>query len=259
MHLVTLSLIFITFNLIGSILSKSAIKKQFRPNNGFLNLQSINGQEKPRENNIISIESSASKRLDTDLIRLIIEVVNYDDKACKANNQNVDLTDDLIENLNKYGVPNSNITTLIYDIKPNYDLEGLFYEDAEEIGYKAKNRMQIIIGKMGNFTKIIDWINDQKFIKVISLEFGYSNNLIEQTKKELLNQAAKEANRDANSVADSLGVKIVGIDKLDINHIDIPLINHPKKLFYRSSEYNDIFRIITVLKINFKIEKKVKQ
>jgi len=240
-------------------LSKTAIgnklmTKQDNPN-PFYNLTS----QTDFNNNILSIEASAFRQLDQDLIRLLLEIFNEDITECKANNNNALLTNDLIENLQAFGVPKSNITSLIYEISPIYDLENEnqqeFLNEREIIGYKAQKRMLLVLKKSGNFTQIIDSISNAENWNIKSLEFGNSDNLIQEISKELINEAGLDAIRNAKVLAKTLGVKLAGIKDLNIKQIKSNSTNVDKQSSFRKSDFNDFSYMSIVIKINFIIEK----
>lgn len=266
MHLIAFSLIIFAFVIKIQPLSKISVNNKLKRTKNF-SRQLINFTAEANKNfNLLSIESSASKQTETDLVKLLIEVANENKDICGANNDNVLFTDNLNQFLKSFGVPNSNLTTIRYDIAPIYDEEVNMDEIGSKgkitIGYKARNQLQIILGNegKGNFSQILNSIADAENTHLISVSYGSSDNLVEQVNKELLVIVAQDAIADANVLAESLGVAIKGISKIIIKNVNQKFSNdnNKKDSSFRLSEFNDISSLTIVLSIDFTIEKSQK-
>jgi uncharacterized protein len=147
------------------------------------------------------------------LIQVSVQTDNT--TAVAATSSNAQDVVNVIKALNGIGIANSSIQTQGYSLSANY---ANCYSSCvpQIIGYTVTNSLQVNITsnsptELGlNLGQVID-TSVKAGANGISLYFGASNAILNQTTNEALQNAVSSADSQAHAIASSLGVSITGV------------------------------------------------
>ena len=148
-----------------------------------------------------------------DRATISIGVVTQDRDASKAQSENARAAQGIIGSITKLGVERRNIHTSDYNFRPNYRQDDGHRH--EMIGYVVSNTVNVTVDDLDLVGKIIDAALANGANNINSLEFGFKNQKALQD--QALTAAIKDARRKAELAASELGVRIVGVQDVNIN------------------------------------------
>ena len=166
---------------------------------------------------VITVNGDGSAYGDPDKAVISIGVASFDKDADSAQRDNASKSRDVIEAISSLGISKADIQTSSYSFNPSYSRD----ENDNTIteGYHVSNIVTVNVESIANTGRVIDSALAAGANKINSMEFGIRNS--EPLKKAALKNAISDARSKAEVIADSLGVKIIGIKSVSESVINI--------------------------------------
>ena len=166
---------------------------------------------------VITVNGEGSAYGDPDKAVISIGVASFDKDADSAQRDNASKSRDVIEAISSLGISKADIQTSSYSFNPSYSRD----ENDNTIieGYHVSNIVTVNVESIANTGRVIDSALAAGANKINSLEFGIRNS--EPLKNAALKNAIRDARSKAEVIADSLGVKIIGIKSVSESVINI--------------------------------------
>ena len=181
------------------------------------------------ERGSLSVIGTGLVQTKADLALLTVGVTTESKSVKEAQDQNSEISKNLLRSLSDYGVPKENIYTENLSIIRNYD-----YTNNVLISYKVTNTITIIVNDFSKLNDIYSLAVENGANDNINLNFTLSN------PKYFYNQALKQASQDAlnkaNLLSKSFGVKYNPIPcKIHENSSSLYSITYASPATYTSS------------------------
>ena len=156
---------------------------------------------------VITVNGEGTAYGDPDKAVISIGVSSFDKDADSAQSDNASKSHAIIEAIASLGISQADIQTSSYSFNPSYSRD----ENDNTIveGYHVNNTVTVNVENIANTGRVIDSALAAGANRIYSLEFGIRNS--EPLKKAALKNAIRDARSKAEIIADSLGVKIIGI------------------------------------------------
>jgi uncharacterized protein YggE len=171
-----------------------------------------------RETNTIEVDGSATKEVDTDTVKISVNVVTLKKTAESASTANSRAVKSMMSRLTNLGVNRSNIQTSGYSVRPKYetrrDASGTSHE--ELIGYEVSNGVQFTLRNINLASKILDSVSKIEGARVESVNFELSKKKEKAVKEDLEKEAIDDARRKANIALDRIDYEISGVKSVSI-------------------------------------------
>ena len=148
-----------------------------------------------------------------DRATISIGVVTQDRDASKAQSDNARAAQGIVGSIAGLGIERRNIRTSDYNFRPNYRAEEGRRHEIN--GYVVSNTVNVTVDNLELVGKIIDVALANGANNINSLDFGFKNQKALQD--QALTAAIKDARRKADLAAQELGVRIVGVQDVNIN------------------------------------------
>lgn len=157
-------------------------------------------------------------KVNPEMAKIMLSVVVEEADAREAAAKNALMVEELLKRLESIGVPKENIQTTSYSIYPIY-----YYpkEGTPTItGYRVVNSLEIKIiekdiSKLGlNAGKIVDEVVAAGVNQVTGITFTVTDETYKSLKSTALKLAVEDAASKAKLIAETLGVKIVGVQSV---------------------------------------------
>lgn len=161
----------------------------------------------------LSVNGEGIVEATPDRATISIGVVTQDRDASRAQSENARAAQGIVTSIAGLGVDRRNIHTSDYNFRPSYRQEDGRRNEIN--GYVVSNTVIVTVDNLDLIGKIIDAALANGANNINSLDFGFKN------KKELqdraLSAAIKDARRKADLAAEELGVRIVGVQSVNID------------------------------------------
>ena len=157
--------------------------------------------------NTITVTGEGLVKAPPDTAEINFAVVTNAAEAQKAQTANAEISHKVIAALEGNGVAAADISTLNYSLYPNY-----VYPEKESpriSGYEVVNEIKVTIRNLDKIGAVIDLAVKNGINRVQNINF-YANDSMVQ-KIQALRQAVSDARIKAETIAASLGKKIVGV------------------------------------------------
>ncbi|WP_445475395.1 SIMPL domain-containing protein [Methanococcoides methylutens] len=161
----------------------------------------------------IFITGDAQTNIAPDTASLSIGVVVQSPTAKEASDENAVLMNAVIKELKDFGLQDNEIKTSYVSVYPVYSYDG---EPTIE-AYSASNNVQITTKSLDKVGEIIDRSTAAGANQIGGVSFTVSDEKRKELRDELVTAAVDDASSKADQLADSLGVKIVGVRSSSIN------------------------------------------
>ena len=148
-----------------------------------------------------------------DRATISIGVVTQDRDAGLAQSNNARAAQGIVNSIVKLGVERRNIHTSDYNFRPNYRAEEGRRHEIN--GYVVSNTVNVTVDDLELIGKIIDSALANGANNINSLDFGFKNQ--KALEEQALKAAIGDARRKAELTAQELGVRIVGVQDVNIN------------------------------------------
>ncbi|MBC7112451.1 MAG: SIMPL domain-containing protein [Candidatus Methanomethyliales bacterium] len=162
----------------------------------------------------LSVVGNAVLYEQPDTVKLILGTSVLDPEVQKATATAANNINRALSALKGLGIPESSIQTLSYTINPEYR-----YINNEQvlIGYRVIHTLQVTYSgpDLGNMAgKIIDACVESGLNQVNGVYFAVSDTKLAALRTLALETAVKDAQAKANTIAKTLGVKVVGVQSV---------------------------------------------
>ncbi|HAG10024.1 MAG TPA: hypothetical protein DCK76_01170 [Desulfotomaculum sp.] len=185
-------------------------------------------QDKDLPANTITVTGEGTVKVAPDTAEIDFAVVTDAAEAQNAQAANVEISHKVIAALQGNGIAAADISTLNYSLYPNY-----VYKENQPpklTGYEVTNEIKVTIRNLDKIGAIIDLAVKNGINRVQNINF-YANNSTEQ-KIQALRQAVSDARIKADTIAASLGKKIVGVKSASGSWFG----NQPTPIYYGKKE-----------------------
>lgn len=161
-----------------------------------------------KEENLLSVSGVGKVYSKPDRGIVSIGVEMMEKEANDAMNKNTEIIVKVVETIKSVGVQDNEITTSKLSLNPVYDYS---QKTPRLIGYKATNIVIVKTKLMDKLGEIIDKAVKAGANKVYNIGFTFSDEKAILLRNQAIKKAALDAKEKAMRLADTLGVKIVGI------------------------------------------------
>ncbi|WP_026893776.1 SIMPL domain-containing protein [Clostridiisalibacter paucivorans] len=155
--------------------------------------------------NTITVSGEGTIKVDPDIAFLNIGVETENKDSQKAQEENMNKMNKIIEELKKQGIDEKNIKTVTYDIitKRNYNKD----DGTNEIyGYIVRNIVEVKINDIDKVGKIIDAVSNIGSNYIRNIRFGIEKE--EDYYIDALQLAIKNAEEKAKAMGQTIGVEV---------------------------------------------------
>jgi len=178
----------------------------------------ITSDGQPIDKSIISVAGQSELSVDPDQAYVTLTIETKADTATLAQQNNKVKTNEVLDALKDAGVKDDEIETTGYYLYPisRYD-----YQTKKNIneGYRQSHTIKVTILDVDDAGKVIDASVRAGINRISNIEFTLSDDLKEEKEGEALELATKEARSKAESIADSLDVKIIKISRVSESNV----------------------------------------
>ncbi|SPC34667.1 SIMPL domain-containing protein [Candidatus Nitrosocaldus islandicus] len=177
----------------------------------------------------LSVIGNAIQNIKPDKASISVGVEVQEKTAGDAARRNAELMNSVIEAVKALGIKEEQISTNYYSIYPVYEPRSkaevciTIYPPPPEcqeqvlVGYKAVNNITITMDvNVQNIGSVIDAAVNAGANQVYGVSFFISQERFDAVKASLLDKAAKDARVKADSVANALNMKVVGVKSVNI-------------------------------------------
>ncbi len=169
------------------------------------------------EQRTISASGSASTFAIPDTASISLGVVTEAATAKEASDKNAEYMNSVISALKGMGLQDKDIRTSFLSLQPvyNYSREGT----PIIVGYSASNNVEVTTTMLDKLGDIVDKSIASGANQVSGISFVISDEKQSQIRNELLSEAANDSETKASKLAESLNVKITGVEAASISEV----------------------------------------
>jgi hypothetical protein len=176
----------------------------------------LSTSDQPGSENTIQMNGNAEKKVVPDTASISIGVVTESETSKEASDENAALMTAVLEELRGLGLEDKDIKTSYVSVNPIYN-----YDDVRTIeGYSASNSVQVTTTDLELLSDIVDRTTAAGANQIRSVSFSVSDEMQKELREELIDEAVEDASSKAEILAESLGVKIIGVQTSSINDGD---------------------------------------
>ncbi|MBP1908239.1 SIMPL domain-containing protein [Methanolobus bombayensis] len=168
----------------------------------------------------ITMGGYAEQKVVPDTASLSIGVVIQSETSTEASDENAAIMSTVIEELKALGLEDREIQTSYVSVYPVYNYDG----ERTITGYSASNSVQVTTTNLDILSEIIDRSTAAGANQIGSISFTVSDDMQEELRADLMDEAIADASSKANDLADSLDLKIAGVQTASINDNSNPRI-----------------------------------
>ncbi len=181
-------------------------------------------QDKDLSANTITVTGEGLVKAPPDTAEINFAVVTDAAEAQKAQTANAEISHKVIAVLEKNGIAADDIITLNYSLNPKY----VYVENQSPriTGYEVVNEIKVTLRNLDKIGAVIDLAVKNGINRVENISFYAYNNM--DQKIQALQQAVSDARIKADTIAASLGKKIVGVKSASGNWSD----TQPTPIYY---------------------------
>lgn len=158
----------------------------------------------------ISVSGVGTVSMSPDIGWFTVTVVVQAQTATQAEQQNNDAMGKVISVLRNAGIAEKDMQTVDYSLNP-------IYQEAKEpgqmptlVGYSLRQSIRVTVNDLTAVGKMIDLVISNGANEVGAVYFGLSKAKEQQAQASALDLAVKDASGKAKTIADAIGVKLVG-------------------------------------------------
>ncbi len=155
--------------------------------------------------NTINVQGNAELTVDPDEAEVWVGASFVKDTAQEAQNEVNKIINDIIDGLRYKGFTEDDMETTQLSLREEYTWdEG----KRESVGWRATQTLKVKTTDMNKVGIIVDVAVENGANQINNINFGLSEEKEQQHKKEALSKAAANAKEKAETIAESLGVKL---------------------------------------------------
>jgi uncharacterized protein len=191
--------------------------------------QGVTTQSVSDNNSTLYVVGDAQIMVKPDKVTLSFSVETTNATADEALNANSEAMNNTLGALKAAGVLENETSTSFFNISPNYNVtredEGLPpIETRDIVSYTVTNSITIDSSNLLNVSQWIDTAVQVGVNDISSVSFSLSDEKSERIENDLLRQAVEDAQNKASIAASALGLKVAGVESVNIEGVDeIPL------------------------------------
>ncbi|GKS60648.1 SIMPL domain-containing protein [Candidatus Nitrosocosmicus sp.] len=166
-------------------------------------------------NNTLYVSGTATDKVDTDLVTILMGVQSTNISATDALDSNSKIANKIVSSLKASGVEENEISTSQYTIQPNYN-----YSESGNIinttGFTVSNILTI---QSSNFNNISLWIDSAVSAganTINGVDFRVSDKSLENVRNTLIEQAIVNAKQKADIASGAVGATLVGVKSISV-------------------------------------------
>ncbi len=202
----------------GLILYQSLTPDSSQP---YLPYQDSTNRQQNTKQKIISVSGIGVAAGEPNTAVLYLGVKTQAETASKAQNDNAVTMNNVLEALKSLGITESEIETTIYTLSPI-----TIYPDRDKppkiVGYFCRNNIAVMVEDVTKAGQIIDATVKAGANEVNSIQFKLSDEIAHNLYEKALENALIDAEKKADVIGKSLGVKIIGPIEISIGPIYTP-------------------------------------
>lgn len=156
-----------------------------------------------QQDRMLIVTGNGRVSVEPDIASIQLAVITEDESLSKAQQDNAQTMNQVIQSLVDLGIPRENIRTTSYQIFPRYD-----FVDGEQLlrGYEVTNQITVRISPISEVGTVIDTAVQNGVNRVSSIQFSVTN--VENYYQQALIQALENAQAKASTIAESLQVDL---------------------------------------------------
>ena len=160
-----------------------------------------------QQKKVITVSGHGTVDTTPDEAVLRLSVVTQAEDVKNASDENADKMDAVLAALYELGISENDAVTSSYRVRPQYN-----WRDDEErlIGFQVRNSLVVTVRNIEKVGDVIDAALASGANEIDDVAFTVSDERQAELRDEAIADAARRASVDAASVADAMGVKIVG-------------------------------------------------
>jgi len=163
--------------------------------------------------NTIQMSGSAEKKVVPDTASISIGVVIEADTSQEASEENAAIMTAVLQELKDLGLEDKDIRTSYVSVYPIYNYDGVRTIE----GYSASNSVEVTTTDLELLSDIIDKSAAAGANQIGGVSFSVSDEMQKELREELIDEAVEDASSKAELLADSLGIRIVGVQTASIS------------------------------------------
>jgi len=161
----------------------------------------VNNQQK----STIQVSGTVESSVEPDQAEIYLGVRTLADTSTESQDQNSQLSEEIIQSIKRLGVSSQDIETYSYNL---YERKDYQREEIVTLGYETTHILKITTEKLDDVNDIIDDSVDAGANVVQSVTYTLSKEQEAQVKAQVLESAAVKAKEKAESLADSLELRL---------------------------------------------------
>ncbi len=192
----------------------------------------------PSREKTISVTGTATSSFEPDQLNISFGVETQEETAKESLDANSVAMDKVVSAIMGAGIPESDIGTSSFNIRPVYDS----YEDKETgrwtqelIGYRVSNIVTVETSKIDSAADIIDSGVNAGANRVDNVYFSLSPATHQKLKDDLLESAVLNAKSRANKALGPLDHQIIGVKSVSLDEFAIP---YPTPVFSQRASFD---------------------
>lgn len=162
--------------------------------------------------NTIQMNGYAEQKVVPDTASINIGVVIEADTSAAASAENAAIMTAVLEELEALGLEDKDIRTSYVSVYPVYNYDGVRTIE----GYSASNSVEVTTTNLTLLSDIVDRSAAAGANQIGSVSFSVSDEMQKDLREELIDEAVADASSKAELLADSLDVKIIGVQSSSI-------------------------------------------
>jgi uncharacterized protein YggE len=175
------------------------------------------------EAKIISVGGTGIVYTSPDMGWFVVSVTTQAGTASDAEQQNNDLMSKVITALMSAGIVEKDIKTTDFSLTPIYQESKEPGKPPMLVGYQARHTINVTVNDLTQIGKILDLAISSGANEVGGVYFGLSQPKADQAQAQALDLAVKDANSKATTIADAMGVKLVGPTSVSLGYYYEPV------------------------------------
>jgi uncharacterized protein YggE len=164
------------------------------------------------QKNTITVSGSGEVEVMPDEANIYIRVVNEGTNANDVQDENKEMSNNVIKALKAKGVKSDEIETSRYSLNPKYTWDS---KDGQQIiGYEAQHVLKVKTNDIENTGDLIDAAVNSGANSIQDVQFVLSDDAEREFNKDALAEASGNAKDKADAIADSLSVRVAGLSRV---------------------------------------------
>jgi len=171
----------------------------------------------------ISVSGVGTVTMNPDMGWFTATVATQAGTAAQAEQQNNDAMAKVISALKNAGISESDIRTVDYSLSPIYQESKQPGQMPILVGYSVRHSIRVTVNDLAKVGKMIDLAISNGANEVGGVYFGLSKAREQEAQTRALDLAVKDANGKARTIADAMGVKLVGPISVNLGYYYTPI------------------------------------